>query len=132
MTDVHDFFDRSGNLVNRHDDVVGQEYLALEFYRGLAVAAHIPNALVGFEDVYSSRFLTDRADFVHLGVQFVFLEGFDGDDDVNAVVVMGHVLVMAVVGTAADVRVVHVFDTGRIDTGFISLGTMCRALRGSV
>ena len=46
------------------------------------------------------------------------MEGFDGDDDVDTVVVVGHILVMAVVCTAADVGIVHVFDAGRIDAGF--------------
>ena len=121
LADVHDFFNGPGDFMYRNDDVVREEDLALEFDGRLAVTAHIPDAVVSFQDFGSARFFTDRADSVHLGVQFVFVERFDGDDDVNAVVVVRHVLVMAVVSAAADVGIVHVFDAGRVDAGFHQL-----------
>ena len=68
LTDVHDFFNGPGNFMYRNDDVVREEDLALEFDGRLAVTAHIPDAVVSFQDFGSARFFTDRADSVHLGV----------------------------------------------------------------
>ena len=48
FANFHNFFDSRSNLVDRNDYIIGQEYFTLQFDRGLAVAAHIPDAVIGF------------------------------------------------------------------------------------
>ena len=50
LADIHNLFDGSGDFMDRYDDVVCEEDLALQFNRGLAVAAHVPDAVIRFQD----------------------------------------------------------------------------------
>ena len=106
---VGDFRDRNDQVFRRGD--FREDARAFQ-----AVAAYFPDAVVGFDDVRSPTFFTDSGQFFHFIVQFVFVEGFDGNDIITAIFVVRQFQV-AVIAGAADEVVIHEFDRCRVEAG---------------
>ena len=111
----HNKFNCVGNFIARHNNVVRKGYEADEAYAFLAVAAHFPDAFVCFQHFYRACFGAQLVKAFHLHIQFVFVVGFNGNDNINAILIMRHIFIFAVICGSAYIGIIHVFNAGRVN-----------------
>ena len=121
IPDVHDFFNCIGNAVNRDNYVIRQKDFADQLDRSLAITSHVPNAIVRFKNINGTRLFANVGYLFHLFIRIVCVIRFNRYDDIYAFFITGHIFISAIIGTAANIWVIHIFNTRRLNAGFNQL-----------
>ena len=109
------------HLIDRNDNIVRRANLADKAYGFQTVTAHRPDTLIRLQHVDSACSLADIARLLHLHVQLILIEGFNRDDNINAILNMRRTGKLQIFRGRAHIGIIHIFYTRRLNTCFYQL-----------